>query len=56
MLHQLGDARWRLLLAEHNEAVRCEIERFGGREAKTTGDGFFVLFPSPARAVRVRQP
>jgi hypothetical protein len=34
MLHQLGDARWRLLLAEHNEAVRCEIERFGGREAK----------------------
>ena len=52
MLHQLGDARWRLLLAEHNEAVRGEIERFGGREAKTTGDGFFVLFPSPARAVR----
>ena len=52
MLNQLGDAPWRLLLAEHNETVRCEIERFGGREAKTTGDGFFVLFPSPARAVR----
>jgi class 3 adenylate cyclase len=32
--------------------VRAEIERFGGREAKTTGDGFLVLFPSPARAVR----
>ena len=43
---------WRLLLAEHNEAVRAEIGRFGGREAKTTGDGFFVLFDSPARAVR----
>jgi class 3 adenylate cyclase len=40
------------LLAEHNEAVRAEIERFGGREAKTTGDGFLVLFDSPARAVR----
>lgn len=52
MLIRLGDARWRLLLAEHNEAVRAEIERFGGREAKTTGDGFLVLFPSPARAVR----
>jgi class 3 adenylate cyclase len=51
-LIRLGDARWRLLLAEHNEAVRAEIERFGGREAKTTGDGFLVLFPSPARAVR----
>jgi class 3 adenylate cyclase/quercetin dioxygenase-like cupin family protein len=51
-LNQLGDARWRLLLAEHNQAVRTEIERFGGREVKTTGDGFLVLFDSPARAVR----
>jgi class 3 adenylate cyclase/quercetin dioxygenase-like cupin family protein len=51
-LNRIGDAQWRLLLAEHNEAVRAEIERFGGREAKTTGDGFFVLFDSPARAVR----
>jgi class 3 adenylate cyclase len=52
MLTRLGDARWRLLLAEHNQAVRTAIERFSGREAKTTGDGFFVLFDSPARAVR----
>ena len=51
-LNRLGDTRWRLLLAEHNQAGRAEIERFGGREAKTTGDGFFVLFDSPARAVR----
>jgi class 3 adenylate cyclase len=51
-LNRLGDARWRLLLAEHNEAVRNEIERFGGREVQTTGDGFLVLFDSPARAVR----
>jgi class 3 adenylate cyclase len=51
-LNRLGDTRWRLLLAEHNQAVRAEIERFGGREAKATGDGFFVLFDSPARAVR----
>jgi class 3 adenylate cyclase len=51
-LARLGDARWRLLLAEHDQAVRIEIEHFGGREMKTTGDGFFVLFDSPARAVR----
>jgi class 3 adenylate cyclase len=51
-LNRLGDARWRLLLAEHNEAARADIERFGGREMKTTGDGFFLLFDSPARAVR----
>jgi class 3 adenylate cyclase len=42
----------RLLMAEHNQAVRAEIEHFGGREIQTTGDGFFVLFDSPARAVR----
>jgi hypothetical protein len=33
-LNRLGDTRWRLLLAEHNQAVRAEIERFGGREAR----------------------
>src|SRR5688500_15710711 len=51
-LRRLGDTRWRTLLAEHNQAVRSEIERFGGREVQTTGDGFLVLFDSPARAVR----
>ena len=40
MLIRLGDSKWRLLLAEHNEAVRAQIDRFGGREVKTTGDGF----------------
>jgi class 3 adenylate cyclase/quercetin dioxygenase-like cupin family protein len=51
-LRQLGDARWRTLLAEHNQALRSEIERFDGREVQTTGDGFFARFDSPARAVR----
>ena len=39
-------------MADHNQAARAEIERFGGREIQTTGDGFLVLFDSPARAVR----
>jgi class 3 adenylate cyclase len=51
-LARVGDSRWRALLAEHNEAAREQIERFGGREIKTTGDGFLVMFDSPARAVR----
>jgi class 3 adenylate cyclase/quercetin dioxygenase-like cupin family protein len=51
-LRRMGDSRWRLLMAEHNQAARAEIERFGGREIQTTGDGFLVLFDSPARAVR----
>jgi class 3 adenylate cyclase len=49
---QLGDSRWRTLLAEHNQAVRSQIERFDGREIHTTGDGFLVLFDHPGRAVR----
>ena len=51
-LREMGDARWRILLAEHNQAVRAEIERFGGREVNTTGDGFLTRFESPASAVR----
>jgi class 3 adenylate cyclase len=51
-LGRLGDASWRALLAEHNQAVRGEIERFSGREIQTTGDGFLVIFDGPARAVR----
>jgi class 3 adenylate cyclase/quercetin dioxygenase-like cupin family protein len=51
-LRRMGDSRWRLLMADHNQAARAEIERFGGREIQTTGDGFLVLFDSPARAVR----
>lgn len=48
---QLGDARWRELLSGHFEAVRRELERFGGREVDTTGDGFFATFDGPARAL-----
>jgi class 3 adenylate cyclase/quercetin dioxygenase-like cupin family protein len=51
-LRQLGDTRWRTLLAEHNQAARAQIERFSGREIQTTGDGFLVLFDNPGRAVR----
>jgi class 3 adenylate cyclase len=47
----LGDAAWRTLLAEHNQDVRAELEKFEGHEAQTTGDGFLVLFESPAQAV-----
>jgi class 3 adenylate cyclase len=48
---ELGDQRWRDLLAQHDDAVRLEISRYEGREVKTTGDGFLVTFagpPSPA--------
>ena len=49
---ELGDLRWRDLLAEHNEVVRSVLERFGGREIDRAGDGFLATFDAPARAVR----
>ena len=49
---ELGDARWRELLAAHQAAVRRELERFRGREVKTLGDGYLATFDGPARAIR----
>ena len=51
-LAEVGDARWRAMLASHNVAMRTEIERHRGRELKTTGDGFLAAFDSALRAVR----
>ena len=48
----LGDQRWRDLLANHHAAVRRGLDRFRGREIKTTGDGFLAVFDGPARGVR----
>ena len=48
----LGDAAWKELLASHDRIVRSELERFGGVERGTAGDGFFATFDGPARAVR----
>jgi class 3 adenylate cyclase len=36
------------LLSDHFVGARAELERYGGREVKTTGDGFWR--PSTARA------
>ncbi len=51
----LGDARWRELLAVHQDAVRRELSRSGGREVKTLGDGCLAMLDGPARAIRCGQ-
>ena len=48
----LGDRRWRDLLDEHDDIVQRQLERFGGRSIKGTGDGVLATFSGPARAVR----
>ena len=52
---ELGDRRWHELLDEHDRLVRSELRRFGGREVKTTGDGFMASFDGATSAVRCAQ-
>jgi class 3 adenylate cyclase len=47
----LGDDRWRDLLDNHDTIVRHELQRFGGREVNTAGDGFVATFVSPSAAI-----
>ncbi|HEY4450153.1 MAG TPA: adenylate/guanylate cyclase domain-containing protein [Solirubrobacteraceae bacterium] len=44
---RVGDGRWRDLLAQHDEAVRAQLQRFGGNAVKTVGDGFLATFAGP---------
>lgn len=48
----LGDKRWKELLDRHDELTRAQVEQFGGRVVKTTGDGALATFDSPGRAIR----
>ena len=54
-LARVGQDQWRDMLDRHDTAVRRQLERFGGREVKTTGDGFLATFDGPARAVTCAQ-
>jgi class 3 adenylate cyclase len=48
----LGDQRWRMVLGEHEQAARIEVERYRGRLVKLTGDGILATFDGPTRATR----
>ena len=49
---ELGDSRWREVLDRHAATVHRELDRFGGRAVKSTGDGYLATFDGPARAIR----
>src|SRR5919106_5603299 len=49
--NRVGDGAWRALLSDHFEAARSQLERFHGREVKTTGDGLLATFEGPAQAL-----
>jgi class 3 adenylate cyclase len=50
---ELGDKRWRDLLATHDVEVRRTLEGFQGKVIQRIGDGFLAVFDGvPSRAVR----
>lgn len=49
---RIGDTAWKQRLGDHNRIVRAQLERFGGREVDTTGDGFLVAFGSAEAGLR----
>jgi class 3 adenylate cyclase len=51
-LAELGDQRWRELLAGYYTTLRKELATFRGREVNTAGDGLLATFDGPARAIR----
>jgi class 3 adenylate cyclase len=47
-----GDRSWADVIRRHNTIVREALERWQGVENDTAGDGFYVTFDGPARAIR----
>ena len=51
LIEAIGDEAWNDLRRWHNEALRSAFADHGGEEIDHAGDGFFVAFPDPGRAV-----
>jgi class 3 adenylate cyclase/pimeloyl-ACP methyl ester carboxylesterase len=49
---RLGHRRWSRLVEDHDAMVRLALQRYQGREVKSTGDGFLLTFDAASRAVR----
>ena len=48
----VGDRAWREMLDQHDALVRTHLERYRGREVKSTGDGVLATFDGPGRAIQ----
>jgi class 3 adenylate cyclase len=48
---ELGDEAWAQLLEDMDRFVRAQVEKFGGRLVKQTGDGHLAVFDQPSAAV-----
>jgi class 3 adenylate cyclase len=52
---ELGDRGWKSLVERHHSLVRRSLSRHGGLEQDTAGDGFYIRFDGPGRAIRCAQ-
>lgn len=48
---ELGDDAWMKVLHIHNSIMRRQVERHGGTEVKSQGDGFMLAFSSARAAI-----
>ena len=48
----MGDLSWHDLLDEHHATIRRQLVIYRGQEVRSTGDGFFITFDGPARAIQ----
>ena len=48
---KLGDQRWGRLIEQHHAIIREELNRHGGMEIDTAGDGFYATFDAASRAI-----
>lgn len=49
---ELGDANWVKLLGVHDTIVEKYVDRYDGHVVKSQGDGYMVVFPTPAGGIR----
>ena len=54
MLTRLGDEENQILLASHSKIIRDQLDKYGGVEVKTMGDGFMIAFYSARKAFLAR--
>jgi class 3 adenylate cyclase len=48
---ELGDRRWKELLDAYDNFVLGQLDRFRGRQVKSTGDGTLATVDGPRRAI-----
>lgn len=51
MAQRVGDAEWTSILEEHLTIARRILDRYGGREIVTTGDGLLAMFDGAERTI-----